>query len=239
MFKPKAIKRFESKLLSIVDTTPTVREFVFEAPADFVFTAGQFVTIFFNKGEDKFRRQYSIASSPTESQIKLCVKRVETGPGTEYLFNLKAEDVVDMMAPLGVFVLKEQSQSKDIVFIATGTGIAPFRSMIIDLLSKEYSHNIILLSGVRYENEILYHEEFTLLAEKHKKFSYHPIVSQPKEVSFEGETGRVQKLISEHVSENSPSHFYLCGLYAMIHESAKLLTKMGVKREQVFFERYD
>ena len=103
------------------------------APApDLKFEAGQFISIIVPgagpHGRD-LRRAYSIASSPEARPLELCVKLVEGGPGTNFLHQLRPGNHFRGMAPYGDFVY-EPREGRHACFIATGTGIAPFRSMI-------------------------------------------------------------------------------------------------------------
>src|SRR5690606_32342182 len=123
--------------------TPTVFELAFdlspisEAPAPFSFRAGQYISVVVPgagpNGRD-LRRAYSIASSPEQKPVELCVKIVDNGPGSNYLNRLRPGDTFKGFVPYGDFTY-ETPPSKHVCFVATGTGIAPFRSM---LLSDEY-----------------------------------------------------------------------------------------------------
>src|SRR4051794_30277073 len=111
--------------------TPTVFETTFEADKALNFTAGQFVSVIIPgagpRGRD-LRRAYSIASPPGSPLIELCVKLVEGGPGTNYLYKLRPGDHFRVVAPYGDFVY-ESKPNRNACFISTGTGIAPFRSI--------------------------------------------------------------------------------------------------------------
>ena len=126
---------FQSILCRVIRNeyiTPTVYELKFVSEPDFAFEAGQFISIIVPgmgpKGRD-LRRAYSIASAPKIRPYELCVKLVNEGPGSNYLADLKAGDTFKAMAPYGDFVYKTLA-SRHVVFLSTGTGIAPFRAMI-------------------------------------------------------------------------------------------------------------
>ncbi|MBS3106200.1 hypothetical protein J4419_00880 [Candidatus Woesearchaeota archaeon] len=131
------------------------------------------------------------------------------------------------------FTIKDER--KPIVLVGTGTGVAPFRSMVADVLSRGFGKKILLLCGYRFEDEILYDREFSHLAKLHGNFDYHPVVSRPRP-GYKGEIGRVQQLIEAHAKDMN-ADFYLCGLTEMIEDVKKLLEAKGAKR--IFFERYD
>ena len=168
--KMKPIK-FQSELLQVIDLTPTVKHFKFSCPKDFSFIPGQFLTAILSNGQLTIRRSYSLASSTDKDYIELCIKKVDKGPATNILFNLNTGDKIDFMGPLGMFVVK--NKDKKIVLISTGTGIGPFRSIIHD----NPNSKIMLLTGYRSEDEVLYDDELNKLRNNH--FEYHYCISQP------------------------------------------------------------
>src|SRR3954468_16097009 len=107
--------------------TPTVFELTFDTNEPVEFQAGQFISIVIPgagpKGRD-LRRAYSIASAPEVRPVELCVKLVEDGPGTNYLYKLKEGDSFRGFAPYGDFTY-EPKPGRHAMFIATGTGLAP------------------------------------------------------------------------------------------------------------------
>jgi len=235
---PPKVLTFESELIDLETLTKNVKHFTFSVPDGFSYEPGQFVSLLINNPEGKrIRRPYSIASSPMEGKsIQLCLNLVSKGLASTFLFNLKKGDKVTFLGPMGKFVLKDTN--KDLIFIATGTGIAPFRGMIYHVLKQGNSYNILLLKCVRYEDEILYAKFFSALLEEYPNFRVHDIVSRPKE-SYDGKKGYVQDLIEEHLPKDYEGDFYLCGLWAMIHSCKDLLIKKGIAKERIHFERYD
>jgi ferredoxin-NADP reductase len=238
------IHKWEGELTEIQNCTPTVKNFVFEVPEGFDFTPGQFVTAIIPvEGLEKpIRRSYSIASSPRkQGSMDLCIKLVENGPGSTHFFKMKQGEKLSFIGPMGLFVLKEKDQKQDIVFIATGTGIAPFRSMAQSVLPNGYKNNMTLLTGVRYEEEVLFPEELKQLEKKHSNFTWKSIVSRPKQADYPGEKGRVQQLVDQYVPEpqDFKGSFYLCGLSPMINQTQQQLLEKGFPKENIHFEKYD
>ena len=141
--------------------TPTVFDQTFETDKPLEFSAGQFVSIIIPgagpKGRD-LRRAYSVASSPEQRPVELCVKIVEDGPGTQYLFRLKPNDTFKAMAPYGDFTYKAKA-GRHVCFVATGTGIAPFRAMAMSThFQQSPPASATCLLGVRTEEELLYQD---------------------------------------------------------------------------------
>lgn len=215
-------------------------ELVFEPGTAFDFEPGQFVNTMAPSSEDKakiIKRPYSIASPPfLKGHIDLVWKRVEGGFMTNYLWKLKEGDGLQIQGPLGRFTLK-QPLPKRIAFVATGTGIAPFRAMVHELFKKGTDREIWLIFGNRYETDILYDEEWKELAKQRANFHYLPAISRPQQ--WKGEKEYVQKLLPKYLKTPADTHVYICGLTNMINEVQKTALEMGFTKEQVFFEKYD
>ena len=228
------IIRNKSKVLEIKKLSDTVINLTLEVPKDFKFSPGQYIEIKIPSKKEIIKRPYSISSSPNQNgKIELCIKNVN-GPGTKYLFSLKEKDSVEIIGPIGPFKIK--NPEKDLVFISTGTGIGPFRSMIKSLLESKANQKITLLVGYRTEKDILYDEEFKDLEKENPNFTYKTILSQP---TNQIEKGYVQEILKQSLSENKNSDFYICGLYEMIEEVGKILSKNKVHSSRIFFEQYD
>jgi ferredoxin-NADP reductase len=153
--KKRAFETYDTTVSKIEFLTSRVKGIRFQLPAgkEIHFKAGQFVQMFIPTGDKIRRTSYSIASPPHESAFfELCVTLVREGTSSPYLHALKEGDHIQAMGPLGVFTLPDPLP-RDPVFIATGSGIAPFRSMIFDLIQKNSPHTIYLIFGNRYEHE--------------------------------------------------------------------------------------
>jgi ferredoxin-NADP reductase len=144
-------------------------------------------------------------------------------------------DTVEIKPPLGMFVLRQPP--RDSLFVATGTGIAPFRAMLLAHLN-EASPAFTLLFGVRFESHLMYRHEFEDLARRFPQFRFWPTLSRP-EPDWGGRTGHVQAHLSEAVGGRRNVDVYLCGLKAMVDDVRRHLKEMGFDRKQVFYEKYD
>ncbi len=229
---------FQCHVKSFKKLTPTVFETAFETHQPLPFDAGQFISVIIPgagpNGRD-LRRAYSIASPPEGKEIELCVKIVEDGPGTQYLYRLRPGDQMKAMAPYGTFVF-EDKPGRNICFVATGTGIAPFRSMA---LSQKFHDNPpargYCLLGVRTEDEILYSDTFGAIP----NMKFVAAVSQAGS-GWNGFRGRVTDYLRTVGSDFSwlETEFYLCGHGGMINEVKALLLEKGVSKESVHQEIY-
>lgn len=233
-----AVLKFKGKVLRNAYITPTVFEIDFEISEELKFEAGQFIMVKFKDPENiekNVSRAYSVASSPESSVLRLCVKLVEGGKGTNFLNNLKENDIIDLTGPYGKFVYKT-NKPRFPFFICTGTGIAPYLSMID---SKQFQENLparaLCILGVRTQDEILYQFEFS----KHPFVEYVATVSQPTE-GWQGFKGRVTHYLSELPNnfDWSLADYYLCGSGDMIKEVKTFLTHRGVSKENIYQEIY-
>lgn len=227
----KELHKFKAKVLDVKDISKDTKHITISIPEGFDFYPGQFVSLILHINEEELRRPYSIASKPQKDQLDLCIKILEDGRATPTIAKLKVGDEIDAMGPMGTFYMNDQSLAKPITFISTGTGVAPFRSIITHLLEHNFEKQITLLTGYRFEANSLYEDEFKKLEEKYPNFKYHRICSR------EGEKGYVQKLIDETFQEDAD--YYICGLKAMVNSVTEHLEKKGIPEENIFFEKYD
>ncbi len=223
---------YKIKLLSKKEVAKNMLELTFERPADFQFIAGQFVQFPIPDGEKKLPRFYSICSCPDESNLRFCIKVVEGGKGSKFFSELEQGLEVEMLGPQGRFVATEEN--KPSIFIATGAGIAPIISIIEDqLVQKKNIEEIILLFGVRSQNDIFFVDYLEELA-KHQNFSYHITLSRPAENSeWGGLTGRVTDHMEFHKNEHQ---VYLCGSPDMVKDVRKILTEKNMDMKKVHME---
>ena len=211
---------------------------VFDPGIDFDFEAGQFLNIILEKeGEKTLKRSYSIASPPLwKGYVDLCWKKVEGGLATGYLWTLKEGDTLKIQGPLGRFTPRIPLP-KRIVYVSTGTGIAPFRSMFHTLLAQGAKSEIWNIFGNRYDDDILYKEEFEGLAKQYPNFRNVFTVSRPK--NWKGETEYVQFMLKKYIQTPADTHIYICGLTNMINDVQNAALEMGFTKEQIFYEKYD
>jgi len=228
----------KATLLKSHELAPEVRHFVFEVPGvqELPFKPGQFVSFEATLRGKNITRAYSIASRPDGNRFELCLNLVHEGSFSPHLFAMEPGDSVEMTPPLGFFTIR--NPAKDALFIATGTGIAPFRSMVPDYLAHAEAKRLTLLFGVRYENSIYYGHEFVELASRHSNFRFWPTLSRP-EPSWGGRSCHVQNHLLEAIGDQRDLDVYICGLKAMVDDVRAILKALGFDRKQIIFEKYD
>ncbi len=220
------MKELKAKLVSIKDLTHDVKQFTFEPSIDF--EAGQFVMINIDDGDEpSTSRAYSIASTPNDDQLSLAIKLLPDGRGSKFLANVKEGDALDMKGPFGHFVIDKDSD-KDLVFVATGTGVAPMHSMIGSLLANGDLRNMTLFFGVRHIKDIFWREKFEELASKYENFDFKLTLSQPEDESWNGHIGRVTAILPEANFDFSRIQVYICGNKSMIDHVKEFFVEQGV-----------
>lgn len=212
-------------------------------PHQLEFQAGQYISIDVGGGE---RRCYSMASAPSKKHaVELCVDITPGGKGSEYLKNLKPGDEVRFLAPLGIFVMESrlrqgyvEPREKKLLFVATGTGIAPLRSMILDLLrDKQDARPMWLYWGLRFVEDMFWEEEFRQMHEFFENFNFHLTLSKPPN-HWPLCNGYVTDCLKDELKLNAGWGVYLCGSKEMVVDGNKLIVEMGVPKEQVHFEKF-
>ncbi len=235
---------FDVTLRTARTITSSVRELTFERTdgAPVVFDAGQWVSLDVLVGGEPLRRSYSIASAPDgTARFEVAVTKVDKGPGSTALHALPLGAVIQASGPQGFFT-RPPTKTGPSLFVGTGTGVTPLRSMLRDALAKGDTRPMWLILGVRTEEELLYRDEFDALAAVHEHVRVFFTLSREP---WSGRRGYVQAHVRElhdamaALGQGAP-HVYICGLERMVSGVRDVLRKeMGLPREQVHSERYD
>ena len=238
------------KIVDIQQAAPATRRFFIELPqtTNFEFEAGQFVTLDLPIHEQKNKRwrSYSIASAPNGSNIfELVIVLLEGGAGTTYLFNeVSIGSELTLRGPVGKFTLPETIEN-DLYFICTGTGIAPFRSMVNYINNNNVAaKNIYLVFGCRTFADCLYKDELIALQNKMPNFHYMPCFSRETDVPEWGKKGYVHQSYKDAINKSKTdealesANFYLCGWKNMIDEAKHTIVEMGYDKKSIHLELY-
>ncbi len=176
------------------------------------------------------KRAYSIGSSPTATDhFEFYVAVVPTGALTSRLALVKPGDRVFTQPKVtGTFTLEGVPDDHNLVLVSTGTGLAPFMSMIRTPTTWTPGRKITVVHGVRYPQDFAYVEELGQFATEVQGFTYLPIASRAPD-AWSGRKGRVQKLFEDREIQldTGNDHVFLCGNPAMIEDVEKELTQRG------------
>jgi ferredoxin-NADP reductase len=236
-------KTFDARVLRSVGLSEFTKHLELEVTGvtHFGFVPGQWLSVKTNTPDgEEMTRAYSIASPPSENgQVAFCLNRVQDGFMSNHLCDLAEGEKITFQGPFGDFILRPPL--RDTVFIATGTGIAPFRSMLHWLLADSGHHQgrqFWLLFGARTEQDIYYRDEFEQLAAKHNNFRFLPTLSRAGD-DWKGLRGYVQQHLGEIVGMRTDMHAYICGLDKMVTANRELLKNLGWDRTSIRYEKYD
>jgi CDP-4-dehydro-6-deoxyglucose reductase len=222
------------------ELAPGIRHFEFSVPGveRLDFQAGQFVSFSHDLAGKEITRAYSIASAPTGgNRFALCLNLVPGGHFSPFLFEMQPGGSVAMQGPLGTFTLRDPS--RDMVWVATGTGIAPFRGMLDAWRGHPAPRGrVSLIYGARYENHLLYRADFAEAAATLPGFEFHPTLSRPG-AEWAGRQGHVQSHVLEAIGGRRDVQVYICGLRLMVDDMRAQLKALGFDRKQIVSERFD
>ncbi len=208
-------------------------EYIFShSEPELPFRPGQFLSLRVGTDDldNPILRSYSIASSPDQrGEIRLVLRILEDGIGSRFFAALSPGDEVTFTGPMGFFV-NELSHPGDVVYVATGTGIAPILPMIQETLSRAETGRVELFWGLRHEDDLFWQDELSSLSSKNGRFRAHVFLSQPR--GFWRERGRIVGPVVELVPSLQRPIFYLCGNGQMIEECKAALIARGVERKK-------
>lgn len=204
-------------------------------PSAITFIAGQ--TFMLTVAPGVFRAM-SIASPPQERTVISSIQDVAPGgPGSKWMEALKVGDPVEFMAPLGRFVIDHDSPRRR-VMVATGTGFAPFRSMLLDSSNGlTGQQEVCLYWGLRFEEDVYLLPELKQLGDIHPNFRYHITLSRPG-TSWQGLNGHVTDHVFALEKDPAGCDYYLCGNKSMISEMEEKLGACHVQKEQMKFDPF-
>ena len=236
-------KTYTARLVRSTQLSEFTKHLAFEVSDEthFGFVPGQWLSV---KGKtpegEEITRAYSIASPPSiNGSFAFCLNRVQDGFMSNYICDLAEGEEIPFQGPFGSFILRQPL--RDTLFIATGTGVAPFRSMLHWLFADPERYRecqFWLLFGARNEHDLYYRAEFESLATKHANFHFLPTLSRPTE-KWTGLRGYVQEHVREIVGERKDMQAYICGLDKMVRVNRELLKNLGWERASIRYERYD
>ncbi len=240
-----AIKTFPLRFRWAKMLTSEVKHLAFEKvdQEDFNFIPGQFISIHFEWEDKLLRRSYSVATVPGKSDlIEFSLSFVPEGAASQFLFNLKEEDTINVSGPYGRLILRDEMPQRYLL-AATGTGVTPYRSMLPELsqrLTANPDLTVELLLGVRTREDALYEDEFLEFAQQHSNFNFHLHLSREAltEPKPHEKKGYVQSGLKELHLDPKKDIIYLCGNPNMIDEAVVLTKEFEFPIQQVRREKY-
>lgn len=234
---------FPVRLVASRVLAPSVRELTFARDdGPMAFAPGQWIQLHVPVGDRVEKRAYSIASPPDGgATMALAVTRVEGGPVSTALHALELGATLTADGPTGFFTRAVDAGHASL-FVATGTGLSPLRSMLLAAAAAGATEPLWVLLGVRHEEDALYAAELQALASAHPNVRVDVTYSQPRgDVARRGYVqAHVPELVAELRRLGHAPHVYVCGLERMVTAVRDVLRKqLGFERRDVHSERYD
>jgi CDP-4-dehydro-6-deoxyglucose reductase, E3 len=198
------------------------------------FLAGQYVDILLKDGK---RRSYSLANPPhVDDSIELHVRNMSHGAFTEYVFErMKEKDILRFEGPLGTFFLREESD-KPIIFVASGTGFAPIKSIVEHALFKGSARQMVLYWGGRRPADLYLANLAGKWQDKHENFTFIPVISDAlPEDNWLGRSGLVHRAVMEDFPDMSGYQVYACGVPIMVESAHREFTSRCKLPEDEFY----
>lgn len=236
------VKDFSAKLVSKENLAGNVWGFRFEVIDETLeFAPGQYLLL---KIDGQYR-QYSISSSNVDTQhFDLIVEFFEGGLASTYLDNLQIGETAEFKGPAGIFVFKDTGRKK--IFLVTGTGIAPVKSMIDSYLETGGTDELNLFFGLKTRSDMYLLDHFSELKAQHANLSCDICLSREENLDGLDENvcsiGRVNQVCDVFIEESGTSYadydFYLCGSQQIVESLKEFVLGKGVPAEQVYFENF-
>ncbi|MEM2959638.1 MAG: FAD-binding oxidoreductase [Candidatus Jordarchaeaceae archaeon] len=235
-------ERMYLKVKEIIQETPSTKTFRMVPTKGKLppFRAGQYVNLFVKIGNVLTSRPYSISSPPTKTDyIDLTVRRKKGGFVSNYLLDkVKVGDEFETTGPMGQFYYEPLTDGKNLVFLAGGSGITPFMSIIREVVERKLDLNIWLIYGSRVPEDIIFGKELEQIAKKNKNIHYSVVISEPPE-GYKGICGFLTRdIILNQIGDAEGKTFYMCGPEAMYNFCDAELASLKLPRRRLKREAY-
>ncbi len=239
-----SVKEFRGTVERIRDLTRDIKELRIKLiePETIEFTPGKYVqleTPAYGDNPEPVFRAYSISSPPSDNRhIELIIRLVPNGICTTWVFTrLNEGDEVKFTGPFGDFRLSETG--REMVWIAGGSGMAPFWSMIRHMKEKGISRKCNYFFGAVKEQDMFFIDELRQLESELDWFTFTPALSgNDVGDSWKGERGLITDVVGRHIGDGSEKEGYLCGSPGMIDASIKVLNEHGITEDKIFYDKF-
>ena len=230
-------KTLHLRVAEIREETPSTKIFRLVSEDSYLppFQAGQYINLAVEVGGVRTSRPYSISSPPNQvGYYEIAVRRAEDGFVSHFVLDeFQVGDRMESTSPSGNFYYNPLVHGKDLVFLAGGSGITPFMSMIRETTDRGLDRRIHLIYGSRQPQDVIYGEELKDRNERHGNFKMDIVFSDPP-AGYRGLTGFITgDLIKRLVGEVSGRTFYLCGPEVMYSFCLKELEDLGIPRRKI------
>jgi Na+-transporting NADH:ubiquinone oxidoreductase subunit F len=238
------VKEYKTRVERIRDLTYDIKEITLKLidPSEIKFRAGQYIqfqTPEYELSSESVYRAYSCSSVPSrKDSVELEIRLVPNGICTTYVFQyMKEGDEVTINGPYGEFYLRDSDA--EIVFIAGGSGMAPIKSILLNMAEKGIDRKTTYFFGARTTRDLFLVDEMRELEKRLPRFTFVPALSAPtEEDNWSGETGLITEVLDKHLQDGNNVEAYLCGSPGMIDASVGVLTQKGLPEELIFYDKF-
>lgn len=239
------VKEYKVKVAHVEELTPAIKGVTLDilSPEEGIdFKAGQYVQLqvpAYELAKEPDFRAFSLASSFREHQrIKLMITKAPEGLVSIYVHDyMKLGEELVMRGPFGDFYLRDSD--REIILVATGSGLAPVRSILHQLETENIQRKSRLFFGARTKADLINHEELIALQDKLHGFTYMPILSgATEEDAWDGETGLITALIEKYIPDNPDVEVYICGSPIVVSVCEKAFMDKGLPADRIFYDKF-
>ncbi len=238
------VNQFRTRVTSLRDLTHDIKEVRLKLlePDTIQFKAGQYVQVEVPEYElidEPVYRTYSMSSDPfAADEIELEIRYVPEGICTTFVHqHLKEGDELTINGPYGEFLRSDTN--RPMICIAGGSGMAPIKSILIDMRRHHINRNTRYFFGARSKRDLFLLDEMKQLEKDLPDFRFIPALSEPEpEDHWEGETGLITDVVDRHIENASEMEAYLCGSPLMIDACIEVLKKNGMPEENIFYDKF-
>lgn len=230
------------KISDIIKETPSTKtlRLVSRSTSLPPFQAGQYINLFAEINGVRTSRPYSLSSSPRQTAYyDITVRRIANGFVSDYLLDqCQPGNYLESSGPAGNFYYNPLFHGQELVFLAGGSGVTPFMSMIREVGDLDLNRKIHLFYGSHTEEELVFHHELVKIAARHSNIKYHPIVEKPS-ASYQGLVGITNvQVVLETLAGNNFDTVYICGPQAMYDSILPQLVEAGVPKRRIRREMF-
>lgn len=232
------IKKLPAKVKEISHLSEDVIQLLLQLPAiePLDYKAGQWIYFLLKDGR---KRAFSIANRPNEANtLELQIRHAVGGVFTDFVFNdLKTGSLLQIEGPHGTFFY--QQDNRPILLVAGGTGFAPVKGILEEILTQKPQQSIHLFWGLRTEKD-LYHQELIENWVKSFGIKYTPVLSEPEtQINWQGKTGFVHESVLESYPELDGYAVYMAGPPKMIESCQQSFQQAGLNSNYLYFDSFD
>jgi Na+-transporting NADH:ubiquinone oxidoreductase subunit F len=239
-----SIREFRGRVEELTPLTHDIRllRIALLEPAEMAFEPGAYIQLqapAYAKSPEPVQRAYSVAGDPLDrNHVDLIIRLVPNGICTTWVFeHLKVGDEVTLNGPHGDFRLQNTPAEK--IFIAGGSGMAPFRSFLMHMRNEKLDFPCRYFFGAVGRRDMFYLGEMAEFEKILPNFRFVPALSKPTpEDKWEGETGLITEVVARHYPDCSDKEAYLCGSPGMIDACIKVLVGNGMPQDKVYYDKF-